>query len=312
MNRFFSPRWIGWSAVLCLTVLIRTGAGQEIEGLMSRARTAMREGRLETAEAILNAVRRARSEDPRPYLALGDLAFARREYARSVQLYGKALGLSPGNLKILVGLAKGSYFAGDLEGAKRRLREALSRNPTDSESRAYLAYLGEPLNWPEEIGKAAASKRITRGEMAGFLAVHTADWQGLWKSPFTPVLTDISSHWGRDQILNAVRRGWMAARPDHTFGPGERMKRATLAQVLYNIFHRQEVGAGDLASVRRPVDMAPQHRALRAVLFSLGRGLMRETGDGAFSPLGPVSGVEAIEALERVKRLLYPMGLEGG
>ena len=312
MNRFFSRRLIGWSAVLCLGVLIRTGAGQEIEGPMSRARTAMREGRLETAEAILDAVRRARSEDPRPYLALGDLAFARREYARSAQLYGKALGLSPGNLKILVGLAKGSYFAGDLESAKRRLREALNRNPTDPESRAYLTYLGESLNWPEEIGKAAASKRITRGELAGLLAVQMADRQGLWKNPFTPVLTDISLHWGRDLILNAVRRGWMAVRPDHTFGPGERMTRATLAQVLYNIFRRKGVGAGDLFSVRRPVDMAPQHRSLRAVLFSLGRGLMRETGDGTFSPLGPVSGVEAIEALERVKRLLYPMGLEGG
>lgn len=297
---------------LCTIVLVRVVAGQEFENLMGRARTAIREGRLEAAETILEAVRRNRADDPKPYLALGDLAFVRREYARGVQFYGKALGLSPGNPKILVGLAKWSYFAGDLESARRRLREALNRNPTGSESRAYLTYLGESVDWPEEIGKAAASKQISRGEMAGFLVVQMADQKGLWENPFTPVLTDISSHWGRDLILNSVRRGWMVAWPDHTFGPDDGMTRATLAGVLYNIFHREGVNIGDLSHISRPVDMSPRHHFLRAVLFALGWQLMQKTGDDVFSPLGRVSGVEAIEALERAKRLLYPMGIEGG
>ena len=312
MKRSLAHIWICCGVALCTIVFVRVGAGQKFENLMGRARIAIREGRLQAAETILDAIRRNRADDPKPYLALGDLAFVRREYARGVQLYGKALGLTPGNPKILVGLAKWSYFAGDLESARRRLREALNRNPTDPESRAYLTYLGESVDWPKEIGKAAASKEISRGEMAGLLVVQMTDQEGLWENPFTPVLTDISSHWGRDLILSAVRKGWMVARPDHTFGPDDGMTRATLARVLYNIFYREGVNVEDLSHISRPSDMSPHHLFLRAVMFALEWQLMQKNEDDAFSPLGRVAGVEAIEAVERAKRLLYPMGMEGG
>ncbi|MFQ5692942.1 MAG: S-layer homology domain-containing protein, partial [Nitrospinota bacterium] len=269
-------------------------------------------GRTATAEAILEALRKSRPEDPRPYLGLGDLSFFRREYARSLQFYGKALALAPADARILAGLGKWAYFAGDREGARRRLREVLNRKPGDLEARAYLTYLGEPADWPEEVAKAAASKNLTRGETAGILAVHLADIKGLRESPFTEVLTDVSTHWARDAILNAVRRGWMRPRPDHTFGPGEPLTRAGLAEVVYNVFLSAGVKVLQDPGAKRPDDIAPEHRSLQAVLFVVQRSLMDGMEGEKFFPLGPVSGGEAIEALERVKRLLFPTGLRRG
>ena len=259
----------------------------------------MRQGRTAEAESILGAARKARPEDPRPYLGLGDLSFSRREYARSIQFYGKALTLSPSDVRVIVGLAKWSFFTGDLEGARRRLRAALTRNPDDPETRAFLAYLGVPVNWPKEVGQAARSQRITRGDMAGILAAHMADLKGLRESPFTEVLTDIGAHWAKDAILNAVRKGW----DGFPAGPHLRARRAfqrvQLAVVVYNVFQGAGVKADDDLGARRPIDMGVRHLSLRAVLFTLGRGLMRKTGRGDFFPLGSVSGLEAIETLER-------------
>ncbi|MBI2882212.1 MAG: tetratricopeptide repeat protein [Candidatus Tectomicrobia bacterium] len=285
---------------------------QEVEALFFRAWVALRAGQTATAEAILEALRKTHPEDPRPYLGLGDLAFFRREYARSLQFYGKALALSPSDLRVLAGLGKWAFFAGDPEGARRRLREVLSRKPDDFEARAYLTYLGEPADWPEPLAKAVASGRIARGEMAGVLAAHLADVSGLKESPFTEVLTDVSSHWARDAIWGAVRKGWMRSRPDHTFGPAEPLTRAGLAEVVYNVFLSAGVRAADGLEERRPGDVLPEHRSLQMVLFVLGRGLMDRTEGGNFSPAGPVSGREAIETLERVKRLLFPTGLKRG
>ncbi len=287
-------------------------SAQDVEGLYFKAWVALRAGQSSTAETLLEALRKMRPDDPRPYLGLGDLAFFRREYARSIQLYGKALGLSPSDLRILVGLGKWAFFAGDKEGARRRLRAALSRKPDDFECRAYLTYLGEPADWPEQVAKAAASKEITRGEMAGILVAHLADVKGLKESPFTEVLTDVSSHWARDAILQAVRKGWMKSRPDHSFGPGEPLTRVGLAEVVYNVFLSAGVRARDGFGAERPGDMAPEHRSLEAVLFAVGRGLVDRIKEGKFFPLGAVSGVEAIETLERGKRLLFPTGLKRG
>ena len=301
-----------WVAALCAPLPPALVGAQDDEALYRRAWSAMRQGRMATAESILEAVRKARPEDPRPYLGLGDLSFSRREYARSVQFYGKALTLSPSDVRVIVGLAKWSFFTGNLGGARRRLRAALTRNPDDPETRAFLTYLGVPVNLPKEVGRAARSQRITRGDMAGILAAHMADLKGLRESPFTEVLTDIGAHWAKDAILNAVRKGWMASRSDHTFGPGEPFQRVQLAEVVYNVFQGAGVKVdGDLGA-RRPIDMGARHLSLRAVLFTLGRGLMRKTGRGDFFPLGSVSGLEAIETLERVKRLLFPLGLYRG
>ena len=301
-----------WVAALCAPLPPALVGAQDEEALYRRAWSAMRQGRMATAESILEAVRKARPEDPRPYLGLGDLSFSRREYARSMQFYGKALTLSPSDVRVIVGLAKWTFFTGNLEGARRRLRAALTRSPGDPETLAFLTYLGVPVNWPKEVGQAARSQRITRGDMAGILAAHMADSKGLRESPFTEVLTDIGAHWAKDAILNAVRKGWMASRSDHTFGPGEPFQRVQLAEVVYNVFQGAGVKVdGDLGA-RRPIDMGARHLSLRAILFTLGRGLMRKTGRGNFDPLGSVSGLEAIETLERVKRLLFPLGLYRG
>ena len=285
---------------------------QSVDALYFKAWISLRAGETLKAETILEAVRKSRPDDPRPYLGLGDLAFFRREYARSIQFYGKALSLDPANLPTLVGLGKWAYFSGDREGARRRLREVLSRAPNDMETRAYLAYLGEEMGWPAQVAKVPASESITRGETAGILAVHLADAQGFKESPFTKVLTDISSHWARNEILNAVRKAWMKPRPDHTFGPGQPLTRIGLAEVVYNIFLSAGVSPRVGQQVEAPKDVGPSHPSLPAVLFAVGRGLLDQKEEGTFLPLGPVSGLEAIETLERAKRLLYPTGLKRG
>jgi tetratricopeptide (TPR) repeat protein len=301
--------------VFCLwTVVFAPTASwaQSVDDLYFKAWIALRAGQTLKAETILGAVRKSRPDDPRPYLGLGDLAFFRREYARSIQFYGKALSLNPSNLSTLVGLGKWAYFSGDREGARRRLREVLSRAPNDMETRVYLAYLGEQMGWPPQVAKVPTSENITRGETAGILAVHLADAQGHKESPFTEVLTDISSHWARNGILNAVRKGWMKSRPDHTFGPGQPLTRIGLAEVVYNIFLSAGVRPRVGQEAESPEDVGPRHPSLQAVLFAVGRGLVDKKEEGKFLPLGPVSGLEAIETLERAKRLLYPTGLRRG
>lgn len=305
--------WAMW--LLCLWVVGSApdpAGAQSVDDLYFNAWIALRAGQTLKAETILGAVRKSRPDDPRPYLGLGDLAFFRREYARSIQFYGKALSLSPSNLPTLVGLGKWAFFSGDREGARRRLREVLSRAPNNLETRAYLAYLGEQMGWPPQVAKVPASENITRGETAGILAVHLADVKGFKESPFTEVLTDISSHWAKNLILDAVRKGLMSTRPDQTFGPGQPLTRIGMAEVVYNIFVSTGVKPRVGQEAESPEDVGPRHPSLQAVLFAVGRGLMDKKDEGKFLPLEAVSGLEAIETLERAKRLLYPTGLRRG
>ncbi|MFQ5914218.1 MAG: S-layer homology domain-containing protein [Nitrospinota bacterium] len=299
--------WTGM--LLCLAT---PSAAQEVQDLYFKAWVALRAGQSATAETILEAMRRRHPEDPRPYMGLGDLSFLRKDYARSLRLYGEALALSPADVRILAGLGKWAFFAGDRERARRRLREALDRRPGDLEARAYLTYLGEQANWPRQVAVAAAAQGITRGQMAGLMAAHLADVKGVKESPFTEILTDVSSHWARNAILNVVRKAWIPPRPDHTFGPQEPLTRGELAEVVYNISLSAGVRVREALGAIRPEDIAPEHRSLQAILFAVGRGLMSAREGGKFSPLEGVSGLEAIETLERVKRLFFPTGLERG
>lgn len=304
------------AVLLGLALLLGLGPGeaQDFQSLYFRGWVALRAGQREAAEAIFDSLSSEFPEDPRPYLALGDVYFFRRQFARALQLYGKAQALRPDDLRILAGLGKWYFFAGDRIEAGRLLAQVIERRPGDLEARAYLTYLGQAMDWPPPVSAIPGSPRLTRGDLAALLAVHLGDLSPYAAPSRLEVVADIAGHWAREQILAVVGRQLMRPYQDHTFAPSAFLTRAELAQVVYNLFGQAGVRpareAGEKA-VTLP-DVPSEHRALRAIGFAVSHGLMDLRPEGPFDPSGAVGGQEAIEVLERAKRLLFPTGTEPG
>ena len=306
-----------WAGVLGLILVLWFGQGeaQDFQSLYFRGFVALRGGQTGAAEAIFDALRIRYPEDPRPYLALGDVHFFRRQFARALQLYSKAQVLQPDDLRTLAGLGKWYFFAGDRTEAERLLGRVIEQRPDDLEARAYLAYLGQPMGWPQPVSAIPSSPRLSRGEVAALLAVHLGDFSPYATSSVFEVMTDIGRHWAREQILAVVGHQLMSPYQDHTFDPSALVTRAEFAQVVYNLFERVGVTptteeAGEAADALS--DVPAEHRARTAIGFVVYHRVIDLRPEGTFDPLGAVGGQEAIEVLERAKRLLFPTGTGQG
>lgn len=101
---------------------------------------------LTAARRVLEAVRKARPDDPEVLMPLGQIYRAQGEVAAAADAFRQAVSLVPGNAwaesvlaRTLLDLAQQRARAGDQAGASALLEEALTVSPKDAEVRSALA-----------------------------------------------------------------------------------------------------------------------------------------------------------------------------
>jgi len=194
---------------------------------------------------------------------------------------------------------------GEYRRALETLDQILAREPRDPEARTRAREAREALTLselPEEYRRIATASRLSRAELAALLCINVTVLARL--PPGEPkVAVDISGSWARNHIARVLALDVMDLFPNHTFQPGQAVRRGELARAVARVL--------DLAGVRfrpgsAPTDMAPANSAFDAAVRVVGTGLMELSAEGAFEPARPVTGREGLDVVEALGRAAEP------
>ena len=93
-------------------------------------------------------------------------------------------------------------------------------------------------------------------------------------------LNDISSHWAKDTVRDAVQRGWITGYPDHSFRPNATLSRADFVTLLSRM-SGEELSGYDKSPFSDVKDTA-YYRA--SVAWAVDAGIVSGFPDGTFHP----------------------------
>ena len=281
-----------------------------VQAELAQAATAREGGRLDDAQAALD---RAREMSPDSGVVLRELArveAARGAFDAAETHARRAVTLDPGD-------AEAHTVLGDVLEAHGRLREAAAafaraagidprpewqRRAADISSRAEFNAL------PAEFRAIPEAQTITRGQLAALLGSRLQGPLERVPRRVPVVLTDVRGHWAASWILPVTRAGVMEPLPNHTFQPGAIVRRAELAQIVWQAIqmlgaHRQgEVGRWRTARLLVS-DVPSTHLAFEAIAAAVASGTMSLVDETRFQPGRPVSGPEAIAAVARLEQI---------
>lgn len=157
---------------------------------------------------------------------------------------------------------------------------------------------------PEEMTPLSSVQVLTRGGLAVLLLKEFSPGR-FPANPDIPIVVDLSGHWARKEVLEAVQMGLMPVFRNHRFLPDQPLARGEMARVLSGILE-----TGGSAAVPRhispelPADLPKDHLSYGAVRRVLEAGVMSLDANGRFSVDQPVSGMEAYEYIKEINKLL--------
>lgn len=157
---------------------------------------------------------------------------------------------------------------------------------------------------PEEMTPLSRVQVLTRGGLAVLLLNEFSPGR-FPANPDIPIVVDLSGHWARKEVLEAVQMGLMPVFRNHRFLPDQPVTRGEMARVLSGILER-----GGSAAVPRhispglPADLPGDHLSYPAVRRVLEAGVMSLDANGRFSVDQQVSGMEASEYIKEINKLL--------
>lgn len=120
--------------------------------------------------------------------------------------------------------------------------------------------------------------------------------------PLVEGFRDISSHWARETIAEAARRGIISGYGDYTFRPDQTLTRAEAAVMIAKAFK-----LGGTSTVRYP-DVSPSHWAYPSIAQGSREGIIAGYADGRFRPDRQVTRAEMAVMIAKAKKLKASAG----
>lgn len=254
-------------------VSAETAAGAVI--LRERALLALAKGDLPTAEAQARKAVDADVTDAESWAALGSVLDKAGRSREAAEAYGRAIGLDP-------------------RPEWRARRDALrSRAEEDSE--------------PKEFRAIASAPTVTRADVAAMVGLRLASVLARSPEHITVVATDAPGSWAATWILQVTQAGVMSVFANHTFQPTAVVRRGTLAEVVSRLLGLMSAEAGiDLsrwkAATPAFVDLPNGRPDYAAAALAVSSGAMSVTA-GRFDASQPATGADLVAAISRLQRL---------
>ena len=299
-TRRWSTFAAAWTCSLCASSRIS----------LVEARRAADAGRLEEAR---RAYERATAESPESgflYRELAGIARRQGDLDGALGHLRRAVDLDAADARAWVLIGEILEARGDMEGAATAYGRAADIEPgaAAAERLERARRLATLATLPEAFRAIKDAPQVTRGDLAALVGVRLElILQRASPKPVT-VITDSRGHWAGAWILAVTQAGVMEVFPNHTFQPGQPMRRADLAMAagrllqLVGLSHPeryQEWAAGRPAIA----DLQPGNLNYAAAALVVTAGVMPLAEGGAFDPTRPVSGAEAVEVVARVEAL---------
>jgi hypothetical protein len=214
--------------------------------------------------------------DPRNFILVGEIFEAQAQYSSAAEAYASAAALEQ--------------------------TDQLAEKIQALHERAAFAAM------PAEYREIEASPTVTRAGLAALIGVHLDALLKRAPRRSAVVVTDTRGHWAAPWIQVVTRTGVMTAYPNHTFQPGETVRRADLAAAASQVLSLVAAENPRLAATwRRPSrrfpDVPPGHLDFPAVALAVEAGVMAPAEDGSFHLSRAVTGAEAVAAVRKLKDL---------
>jgi tetratricopeptide (TPR) repeat protein len=287
-----------------IQVLQFRGLQEIIEG----ARSAAAAGRLEDARL---AYGRALDASPDSTFLHRELGIVERKLgatAAALEHFRRATALDPDDAASLVQIGELLEQQQDFAGAEAAYRKAAAVLPSADLSRR-IAALEERMRearLPAEFRAIGAAPEITRADLAALLGIRL-DPVLRGALPREVVMTDVRGHWAESWITQAARAGVLEAFPNHTFQPGQRVRRADLAGAISRVVAllAERMPALRVHLTARPAiaDMPATHLDYPAASVAVSAGILPLLEGNRFQVARTVTGAEATAAIDRLLTL---------
>ena len=161
---------------------------------------------------------------------------------------------------------------------------------------------------PAEYRTIDTAQSITRAQLAALLGVKLEALLRRARAGNPVVLTDVRAHWASPWIMAVTRAGVMDAFPNHTFQPGNGVRRGDLAQAVSRVLTLIAAEKPRLAARWRDPrphfsDVSPSNLSYPAVARSVSAGVMAPLDGESFQVTRPVTGPEALDAVAKLEAL---------
>jgi tetratricopeptide (TPR) repeat protein len=259
--------------------------------------------------------------------------------------FERALTLSPSSAVIFRELSGVELARGALDQAEAHARRATQLDSADADAYAALGAALEAENKPRDAAAAYAqavkldprpawrskadslsdkadmasvpadfrtidaAATITRAQLAALIGLRLDSVLGKATDHVNAVATDVRGHWAEPWILPVTQSGVMDVYPNHTFQPGNTVRRTDLArvvsQLLALIAGQRQIDLAKWKAARPSFpDLPPTNVYYGSAALAVAAGAMTPLDGNRFAPTTPVTGAAAVAAITRLQQLV--------
>jgi len=258
--------------------------------------------------------------------------------------FERALTLSPSSAVIFRELSGVELTRGALDQAETHARRATQLDSGDADAFAALGAVLEAKNKPRDAAAAYAqavkidprpawrskadsladkadmasvpadfraidtATTITRAQLAALIGLRLQPVLNKSSVHVNAVATDVRGHWAEPWILPVTQSGVMDVYPNHTFQPGNAVRRTDLArvvsQILTLIASQTQIDLAKWKAARPSFpDLPPTNVYYPSAALAVAAGAMTPLDGNRFGPTSPATGAVAVAAMTRLQQL---------
>lgn len=239
-------------------------------------------------------------------IEIGNLYLQSQDYMMADSYFQQALSQDPDYLPAIIGAGKVQMALDHYHEAMNYFKHGVQTEPANQEAQklfeqAQTEKVRKTL--PPQYTQIFSAEQVTRGEVAAALIVDLNLEQQFSSPARMVIISDITTHWAKPYIIQAVQFDIMKLPPDRDFRPEEPIVKGELAFVLDSLLG--QLGAPlPAAGVVQFQDVSPDNYWYDAIRRTYAAGLIPANSDAEFGVNAPVSGQTLREILAKVKTRL--------
>ncbi|GAK58175.1 TPR repeat protein [Candidatus Vecturithrix granuli] len=239
-------------------------------------------------------------------IEIGDLYLQSQDYMMADSYFQQALSQDPEYLPAIIGAGKVQMALDHYHEAMNYFKHGVQTQPTNQEAKKLFEQAQTEKvrrTLPPQYTKIFSAEQVTRGEVAALLIVDLNLEQEFPPPSRMVIISDITTHWAKSYIIQAVQFDIMKLPPDRYFRPDEPIVKGELAFVLDGLLG--QIGAPlPAAGVVQFHDVSPDNYWYDAIRRTYAAGLIPANSDAEFGINNSVSGQNMQEILAKVKKML--------
>lgn len=272
----------------------------EVQGALTRAEAAVRQGDLQGAADAYRAALTGAPDVAALYMRLAEVERTREDVAAAIavlELGRRRAGDEPALLRRLGGLYRQE---GELGRANEVYGRLAALSPEDERAQALAEEVRrsfEEASLPPEYRDLPDAPVITRQELAAILAIHLEEFMP-GEGDEAVIVSDLMDQWAAPFVQRVVQWDVLDVYQNNAFWPEMEVRRSMLVEAAYRTL--EAVGLAAEAPRAGVEDPPREHLLYVPVQVVVGLDIMQARPDGSFELLERVTGAEAIATTERL------------